>query len=599
MKSLVLILFFPLLLLIVNSAFAQDDFIGDEVEAFTLFGQVQSGEASFSTNNNEFQITASEGAVIRYEFGFDIPAGETVRFIQPSSEATVINRISTQVPTQINGNLLGNGKVVLLNSSGIVFGESATVEVGKLHAIAGFDDPNFGPYFLTATVENRGSLKADEVVLAGSKVINSGSIIVDGGSLVMAAGAGLQLYNDDNSLFVSISTDSPSPVLGVSDLAGQAVVQSGVVQATRAQFHGNTITHNGSIQASVVTVKDYSKFQGASGSLSTSELSVTGGISPSSTQNFDLSGKSNTVTKLLVTGGHQDFKVRSSKSLQVGESLENPNQEIQDDQDGVAPSMIVQNMDLRVDEGDLTLNILPVPQDTQSDNSLLLAAENNLVLSASTDTFTHSRKIMYGRNLSLGTVEENEELALGSAVSLDAISVFIDDLSPTLSPSVIKSLAGDNPGFEGFDSKGGLVELSQMSEDQLNTLFRYGLFTCYSYFFQAPDKSAKLAKDIEEAGGSVALFGGSFAVVASAGGSTAASDSSGGAAEDSDGGDGEGESEGSSKVANSTAGASRRLIGVVPFAPISQPILSVEASQVLEKALAPEVEQKMQQYLNP
>ena len=182
-------------------------------------------------------------------------------------------------------------------------------------------------------------------------------------------------------------------------------------------------------------------------------------------------------------------------------------------------------------------------------------------------------------------------MALGSTVSLDAISVFIDDLSPTLSASVIQALARDNPTFEGFDSKGGLVELSQMTEDQLNMLFKYGLFTGYSYFFEAPDKSAKLAKDLEEAGGSSALFGGSFAVLASTGGSSS-SDSSGD-------GDSEEGDEGSSSSASSSANTSARAVGVAPFAPISQPILSVEASVILEKALAPEIEQKMQTYLNP
>ena len=198
------------------------------------------------------------------------------------------------------------------------------------------------------------------------------------------------------------------------------------------------------------------------------------------------------------------MKVRSKSSMHFGENpgsdVENNNQDESGQADSDIPSLFVQNMDLRVNQGDLTLNVLPFPILTNSDNSLLLAAENNLVLPSSLDSLTHSRKIMYGRNLAVGSIDQDEELSLGSTVSLDAISVFMDDLSPTLSPSVIQALAADNPDFEGFDSKGGLVELSQMSETQLNTLFKYGLFTGYSYFFQAPDKSAKLANDLEEAG---------------------------------------------------------------------------------------------------
>ena len=137
-----------------------------------------------------------------------------------------------------------------------------------------------------------------------------------------------------------------------------------------------------------------------------------------------------------------------------------------------------------------------------------------------------------------------------------------------------------------------------MTENQLNTLFKYGLFTGYSYFFQAPDKSAKLANDLEEAG-EIPLFWGSFAVLASAGGgATSSSDSSGDAGGDSDD-SGEGDGESSSESAGGGAGASVRAAGVAPFAPISQPILSVEASEILERALAPEVEQRMEKYLNP
>jgi filamentous hemagglutinin family protein len=569
----------------------QDD---EQRGRFSLYGVVQGGEASFSSVGEELQITASDGALIDY-YNFDIPAGETVRFIQPGSDSAVINRISGQTPSLIDGNLFGNGKVVLLNPFGIVFGESAVVEVGKLHAIAGMDMQQ--SFALSGSVSNAGSIQASEVVLAGTSVTNTGMITVDEGSLVMATGAELQLMNEDNSLSVSLSAESKSPLGGASDIAGQAILQSGVVRASKAQFHGNSIIHSGSTSAATVSVNNYSSFtstdedSGQSGSLVTNELSITGGLTQENNPSFELSGKSNTVSKLTVLGNHQDLEVRSTQSLQVGESVTRNEQIPNEDEGDDVPSVLVQNMDLRVDEGDLTLHVLLTPTLTTSDNSLLLAAENDLVLPANLESFTHSRKILYGRNLGIGTIEQEDNLALGSTVSLDAISVFIDDLSPTLSASVIQALARDNPTFEGFDSKGGLVELSQMTEDQLNMLFKYGLFTGYSYFFEAPDKSAKLANDLEEAGGSSALFGGSFAVLASTGGSSS-SDSSGD-------GDSEEGDEGSSSSASSSANTSARAVGVAPFAPISQPILSVEASVILEKALAPEIEQKMQTYLNP
>ena len=125
MKTSVLFLLFSFFCSI--SALAQDEFFDDEPAPFSLTTKVMEGDASFSNANSEFQITASDGAVIRYDSGFDIPAGETVRFIQPSVDATVINEIIQQTPSQIEGNILANGKVVLLNSSGIVFGKDSVV----------------------------------------------------------------------------------------------------------------------------------------------------------------------------------------------------------------------------------------------------------------------------------------------------------------------------------------------------------------------------------------------------------------------------------------------------------------------------------------
>ena len=108
--------------------------------------EIQAGNVSFESIANELKITASDGAVIEYWGGMDISAGETVRFIQPSADATVFNQIMNQTPTQIDGNLIANGKVVLFNSSGIVFGQGAVVDVGKLHAIAG-DNSLVSPSF--------------------------------------------------------------------------------------------------------------------------------------------------------------------------------------------------------------------------------------------------------------------------------------------------------------------------------------------------------------------------------------------------------------------------------------------------------------------
>jgi filamentous hemagglutinin family protein len=603
MKTSVLFLLFSFFCTI--PALAQDELFDDEPAPFSLLTKVMEGDASFSNANSEFQITASDGAVIRYDSGFDIPAGETVRFIQPSVDATVINEIIQQTPSQIEGNILANGKVVLLNSSGIVFGKDSVVEVGKLHAIAGslhedakYKNYNFELKTLTADVVNKGTIKAGEVILAGSSVTNSGTIMVDEGTLILAGGASVGWTNNEGSLLVTLSSQNPQG--GAGDIAGQAILHSGIIQASKAQFHGDTITHSGTTQANSVQVGNYSSFTstnedlGTSGSLVANELSIAGGLSPSSNPSFELSGKSNQVSSLLISGTHKDITVRSSTTLTVGEAV--------DLDDHHNNSMrYATNFDLRVENGDLVINYLLYSDINEGESSVLLATEKDLIFNNYGGQF--SNYIYFSRNY-IRTWSDRDQDVVGSR--LDGSSISIDDLSFNLFGSAwFDTLLKNNPNDEELD----WLAMQPGWPVYLN--------------IQAP-AFVDLNAELEEAGGSSALFGGSFAVVASAGGGGVASTgtpsvSAGGAADSSgDGGDSSGDStesggesegdgdgdgdsqgEGSASKSASSARAQMRQAGVAPFAPISQPILSVEASEILERALAPEVEQRMEKYLNP
>jgi len=551
--------------------------------------EVQSGEAQWATVGNEFQITASDGALIQYFAGFDIPAGETVRFIQPSADATVINEIvnlelalgAMGAASQIDGNLFANGKVVLFNSAGIVFGETSVVEVGKLHAIAGTDlartlitdltRAGIG-YSLTGAVTAAGSITAGEVVLAGTSVTNSGIILVEGGTLVMAAGAGMQLTNEDNSLIVDVSTESP--VFGAADLAGQALLQSGVVQASKAEFVANVITHSGTTTATSMAVSGFSTFAGNEGTLKASTLAVTGS-DPENAPDFSASGTNNQVSQLTLSGSHDDFTLRSSTSLVEGTApLEDPQVGL------VFTTHSVQNLDLRVENGDLTVYSQFVPVNARLDDALLLAAENNLFLASAIDSYTHSHKILYGRNLSAGEFAD-DDIFFG----LDAKSLFLDDLTIPLSFSAIENMASDNPNapfFEGW---------STFSAKDLDTWYA-AVSRALSYYLQAPDASATLANDFAQLGGSSAIYGGSYAAASSAGSEGGESDSS---SEDSE--SEESESSGGSGPATPAGAEAIRELGAIPFSPISEPVLSAEAARILEEALTPEIEARLQQYL--
>lgn len=93
---------------------------------------VAAGKAEFSLpGKHSLKITASDKAIIHYK-RFDIGEKEHVEFVQPSSKATVLNRIGGKDPSQILGSLKANGRVFFVNEQGFYFGPHASVHVGAL-----------------------------------------------------------------------------------------------------------------------------------------------------------------------------------------------------------------------------------------------------------------------------------------------------------------------------------------------------------------------------------------------------------------------------------------------------------------------------------
>ena len=92
---------------------------------------VQSGSASLSVNGSQLTVTAGNNAFLNWQ-SFNIAAGESTVFSQPSATSVVWNRIGDQNPSQIYGSLQANGVVVLLNSSGFYFGPNSFVSAAGL-----------------------------------------------------------------------------------------------------------------------------------------------------------------------------------------------------------------------------------------------------------------------------------------------------------------------------------------------------------------------------------------------------------------------------------------------------------------------------------
>ena len=225
--------------------------------------QVINGQVSFQQSGYNTTITASDKSIINYS-SFDIARPEIVQFIQPHSNASVLNRILSANPTNINGTLLANGRVFFVNPAGVYIGAGARVSVNQLVAsglnITNSDFIN-GQYNFAGgngSVVNSGDISAKEVYLIGRQVTNSGNISCPGGYVVMASGDRVFLGEPGTDVVLEMDTpDVPDPA---QTLEGSGVLNEGTIDAAggtivlaAGDIYSQAISNTGSLSASVET----------------------------------------------------------------------------------------------------------------------------------------------------------------------------------------------------------------------------------------------------------------------------------------------------------------------------------------------------------
>ena len=97
-------------------------------------GEVVGGAGDINHNGSTTTINqATDRMAINWQ-SFDVAADERVQFIQPSSSSIALNNILSNHGSKIQGQIDANGQVILINPNGVIFGESATVNVGGILA---------------------------------------------------------------------------------------------------------------------------------------------------------------------------------------------------------------------------------------------------------------------------------------------------------------------------------------------------------------------------------------------------------------------------------------------------------------------------------
>ena len=189
------------------------------VYALPAGGTVQAGSATIDSSSSQLMTIyqTTDKAIIDWQT-FDIESAEHVDF-QLSQGGVTLNRVTGNDPSNIFGKLTSNGDLWLINPNGILFGNSAQVDVHGLIATTSdisntdFMNGNYNfsiPSSLASTVVNQGSITAAEgglIALVAPGVQNMGIITARLGKVSLASGKTftVDLYGDQ---LINLGVDS-------------------------------------------------------------------------------------------------------------------------------------------------------------------------------------------------------------------------------------------------------------------------------------------------------------------------------------------------------------------------------------------------------
>ncbi|HXC40846.1 MAG TPA: filamentous hemagglutinin N-terminal domain-containing protein [Burkholderiales bacterium] len=228
---------------------------------------VTAGTATFAQEGATLTVTNTPGAIINWQ-SFSIGADATTRFVQESTDSSVLNRVTGGDPSQIFGQLASNGRVFLINQSGILVGAGARIDVaGLVASTLNMSDSDFLSGRMVfgnrlglfaqlfgaagapnAAVDNSGTITTPtggQVYLVGGNVSNSGVITAPNGEILLAAGARVQIGDTSTpGVTIQINADETAQNLGSLiaqsgkiGLVGALVKNSGRINADQV-MHG-------------------------------------------------------------------------------------------------------------------------------------------------------------------------------------------------------------------------------------------------------------------------------------------------------------------------------------------------------------------------
>jgi filamentous hemagglutinin family protein len=213
----------------------------------------------------------SPKAIIDWQ-GFSISRGNTVQFVHANSTDITLNRVTGLGLSAIDGRMLANGQVWLINPNGVLIGAGGQINsTGFLATTRNLADADFlaGRYQFKdsaqpgSAIVNQGNIKASNggyVVLAGEKINNEGLIQADLGSVVLGGAKTFVLdLNGDKLLSFAITTPvAQLPADGTAMVNNNGTLQADggrvlMTASAAADVIGSVVNTSGLIQANSVS----------------------------------------------------------------------------------------------------------------------------------------------------------------------------------------------------------------------------------------------------------------------------------------------------------------------------------------------------------
>ena len=223
--------------------------------------EVASGVADISAKESgQLHIHTSHKTIINWK-EFSIDHKELVQFHQPQINSAVLNRVKGGNPSKILGQLIANGKVYLINPSGVIFGKDAIIQTADF--LASTHDIADNAFLLDKellfkgdskeAIINYGTIKTSNgnVILIGRIVDNQGTISAPQGKVSLAAGQEILIKPEDIPILTIRPTQNPDG----------KITQEGRVEALIAelQAEGQAYTHGINIKGAVVALNTVEK----------------------------------------------------------------------------------------------------------------------------------------------------------------------------------------------------------------------------------------------------------------------------------------------------------------------------------------------------